>query len=309
MVSIPVRLHKAARRERIRFHHVYRPAELPEPEDEAIPEEPAPAPVPPPKGRIHEVPARGSEATGPAPEAVARVRNMQVAETSESPVAPPQILKGFEIEKDRYVTFEPREVAALRPRTSTELDITEFVRLQEIDPVFFETSYYAVPDRGGEKPYVLLFKALAESGYAALGSLAMHGREHAALIRPGRHGLILHTLFYENEVRTNEEYHSDTALVEAKEVELAKKFVSALAAPFEPGKLKDTFEERLQELIEARAGTAVEAYEKGEVTRRPPAIDIMEALRKSLEMVRKPPKRENASAPPRAPGSGKRRAR
>jgi DNA end-binding protein Ku len=120
------------------------------------------------------------------------------------------------------VTFQPSELAALRPQTSTELSIAEFVRLEEIDPIFFETSYYAAPDRGGEKPYALLFAALAETEYAAIGSLAMHGREHATVIRPGRRGLILHSLFYENEVRADEEYKTDSTMVSAKELELAK---------------------------------------------------------------------------------------
>jgi DNA end-binding protein Ku len=99
---------------------------------------------------------------------------LPVSGFEDAPVEKPRVLKGYEIEKDRYVTFEPHEVASLRPRTSTELEMGPFVRLEEIDPIFFETSYYAVPDRGGEKPYALLYCALAETGYAAIGSLAMH---------------------------------------------------------------------------------------------------------------------------------------
>ena len=91
-----------------------------------------------------------------------------------------------------------------------ELGITEFVRLAEIDPVFFDVSYYVEPEAGAEKPYALLFTALVDSGYAALGSLAMHGREHVAVIRPGRRGLILHTIFYAKEVRPEGEYAADS---------------------------------------------------------------------------------------------------
>jgi DNA end-binding protein Ku len=206
------------------------------------------------------------------------------------------VLKGFEVEKDLYVTFEPHEVAALRPKTSTELAIAEFVRLEEIDPIYFETSYYATPDRGGEKAYALLYRAMAETGYAAVGSLAMHGREHATVIRPGKHGLIVHTLFYEKEVRAGEEYLTDSAVAAPKELELAKTLVRALAVPFEPGKLKDTFEEKLRELIEARSAGATAAYAGKEEPNRAPAPDILEALRKSLEMARKPPAQEKAPA-------------
>jgi DNA end-binding protein Ku len=287
LVSIPVRLFKAARRERIRFHRVYRPADISIPEEppsEAIEEaEPAPAP----KHNVEPIP-RPPIPVPAEPEEVARVRNLPVAELTEKPVAPPQILKGYEIEKDQYVTFEPQEVAALRPQTSSELEIAEFVRIEEIDPIFFDTSYYVAPDREGEKPYALLFRALAETGYVALSSLAMHGREHATVIRPGRRGLILHTLFYAGEVRAAEEYGSDPNVVTTKELELAKLLVRALAAKFDPEKLKDTFEERLQELIRARSEQAFAAYEHGEVTTRAPVVDILEALRKSLEIARKP---------------------
>lgn len=237
----------------------------------------------------------------PASASVAQVKNIPASGITEQPIDKSELLKGYEIEKGRFVTFEPREIAAVRPRTSTEVSITEFVQLAEIDPIFFDASYYAAADTGGEKPYALLFRALAEAGYAALGSLAMHGREHVAVIRPGRHGLILHTLFYENEVRAAEEYRGDPALVNAKELDLAKQFVRALAAPFDPGKLKDKLEERLQELIRARADTAVASYEEGQVPRRAaPVVDIMEALKKSLQMTRKPPASERAPVQPQA---------
>jgi DNA end-binding protein Ku len=294
MVSIPVRLYKAARRERVRFHRVYRPAAPPPDEDtdESLPET---SPV-----------AAAAREAEPVAEPVARVRHLAVGEVTEEPVQQPEILKGYEIEKDRYVTFEPREVAALRPETSSELDIAEFVRLEEIDPIFFETSYYVAPDRGGEKAYALLFKVLAETDYAALGSLAMHGREHATAIRAGERGLILHTLFYANEVRAAEEYPSDASLVTAKELELAKVFVRALAGSFNPGKLKDAFEERLQDLIRARSQTAIAAYKHGDVAKPAPVVDIMEALRKSLMMARKPVKSEKSVA--RAPRTRARRS-
>jgi DNA end-binding protein Ku len=296
MVAIPVRLYKAARRERIRFHKVYRQTAMrPEPEP---PEEEDEVPEPPPPPRAGRAPVREFAAPMPlpAPEPVARVRHIDVGEVNEEKIEPPEILKGFEVEKDRYVTFEQQEVNALRPETSTELEIAEFVRLAEIDPTFFDTSYYVSPDKGGEKAYALLFRALTETGYAAIGSLAMHGREHATAIRPGTQGLILHTLYFAKEVRSAEEYRADPSLVVSKELEMAKLFVNALAAKFDPEKLKDTFEERLQQLIQERSQTALAAYKSGEVARRAPVVDIMEALRKSLEMVRKPVKSEKADA-------------
>ena len=293
MVSIPVRLYKAARRERVRFHHVYRTVET----EAAAPEPDAAAEPAPERPRMNPA-ASAAVAREPeeVEESVARVRNLPVAELTQAPVRPQQVLKGYEVEKDRYVTFEPHEIAALRPRTSTELTITEFVRLEEIDPIYFETSYYAVPDKGGEKPYALLYRALAETGYAAVGSLSMHGREHATVIRPGRNGLIVHTLFYQNEVRAEEEHRTDPAVVTSKELDLAKLFVNTLAAKFDPSKLKDTFEERLRGLIDEKAKSALTPSTLTEAAPRAPVMDILEALKKSLEMARKPAKRETESA-------------
>src|SRR5690349_1812821 len=187
MVSIPVRLFKAARRERIRFHHVYRPSVS---EQEAEPE-PEPEPPPPPvRGRVREIPSAPVRIEEPEPEPdpepVARVRQFAAGESRDERIQPAQILKGYEIEKDRYVVLDPQEVAALRPRTSTELGISEFVKLDEIDPIYFDVSYYVAPDRGGEKPYAILDQALRKTGYAAVGSLTMHGREHATVIRAGK---------------------------------------------------------------------------------------------------------------------------
>jgi len=297
MVSIPVRLYKAARRERIRFHHVYQPEPADEAEEvEAPPERPSrgngprlvapvdPTPVepdPPPVARVHTMPMSMPVEPDAAPE----------------PVRKQDILKAFEIEKDRYVTFQPREIAALRPKTSNELGITEFVRMAEIDPVFFDVSYYVEPDSGAEKPYALLFSALVDSGYAALGTLAMHGREHVAVIRPGRRGLILHTIFYAKEVRSEGEYAADASLVGAKEKELAGMLVKALAAPFEPEKLKDTHEERLRALIESRAATAAPVLGTDAPRKAASPTDIMEALRKSLAAARKPAASETRTPP------------
>jgi DNA end-binding protein Ku len=151
------------------------------------------------------------------------------------------------------------------------------VRLPEFDPIFFETSYYAAPDWGGESP-ALLFTALSQTDYAAVGSLAKHGREQC---RAGRRGLILHTLFYENEAPAGEEHQTDPTLVNAKELDLAKTLIHASAAPFDASKLNDTFEERLRGLINSRTEKAVPTHGHGEVLKRAPVTEILEALKES----------------------------
>jgi DNA end-binding protein Ku len=278
----------------VRFHNVYRPPQL-----DAAPEEDEQ----PRRGPrlVQDTPPPVEDEPGP----VARVRNLPAMAdaVSAAPAAPlpkEQILKAVELEKDRYVVFEPREIAAMRPRTSSELAIGEFVRLEEIDPVFFETSYYVEPDAGGEKPYALLFAAMSDSGYAALGSLAMHGREHAVVVRPGRRGLILHTLFYAKEVRAEGEFAVDLSTVSAKERRLAADLVEALAGPFDAARLTDAQEERMRALIESRAPAAVPAAGREPAPAAAPPADILEALKKSLAAARKPVVRETRE-PSRSP--------
>jgi DNA end-binding protein Ku len=284
MVAIPVRLYKAARRERIRFHHVYAPEPEPEYEPEPLSK----------KGRgiVHEFPAPARPS--PEYEQVSRVReSVGSGDGDARPVPRSEILKGFEASKDQYVVFKPSEIAALRPPTSSELEIVEFVKLAEIDPIFFDASYYVAPEKGGERPFALFVSALQRTGDVAVGTLAMHGREHAVVIRPGKQGLILHTLFYANEVRADEEWSGDAAPVNEKELELAMLLVQSMAEPFEPAKLKDTFEERLRELVEARAPTPARG---AAASAPPPAIDILEALKRSLA-ARKPIQPERRTRP------------
>ena len=277
MVSVPVRLYKAARRERIRFHHVYRPAAEPEPSDSADD-----------LSRFEvEPPDEPSDDLQP----VTRVRQAPLNDSLEAPILRESILKGFESEKDLYVVFEPREIAAIRPKTSSELQILEFIRLEEIDPIYFDASYYVAPDQGGEKPYALLFRAMQKAGFVAMGTMAMHGREHATVVRPGSRGLILHTLFYANEVRSAEEWQADTHVVAARELELAGLLVQAMEAKFEPEKLKDTFEERLRDLIDSRQAIGLNAG-LPHASSKAPVVDIMDALRRSLEAKRKPVAKE-----------------
>lgn len=292
LVSIPVRLVKAARRERTRFRRVQRVGAVESViEDEADLSE---TPVQPP--RVLEFPSVGKNLTAtsladpgdrpPVEETVVRVRNAPVSGLTEAPVRRTEVLKGYEVSKDEFVVLEPEEVAALRPRTSSELEITEFVRVEEIDPVYYETSYYVVPEPGGEKAYTLLFATLKETGHAGMGSLAMHGREHVVLIRAGHDALVLHSMFYANEVgRAAYRVQGDGA--NAKELGLAKMLVGALEAKFQPEKWTDRYEERLKTLIESRTPVAsAAAAERGPA--QAPVADIMEALRKSLEMARKP---------------------
>jgi DNA end-binding protein Ku len=300
MVTMPVRLYKGARRERTSFHQIFRLNDM---QSEGHPDACEPEASTLDQPNVLPFPASGAHpagSTNPELEPVMRVHNQPVSEEENAAIERSRILKGYELEKGRYVVVSPAELAQLRPQTSTELEITEFVRSGEIDPIYFDASYYVVPDTGGEKPYALLYTALKESRYVAIGKLAMHGREHFTAIRPGESGLILHTLYCTNEVRSGDEYPTDSQLVSAKELDLAKMLIDAKAAKFDPEKLKDTFEERLQALIHGRGASAVLVRSKQEQPKRAQVVDIAEALRQSLDAARKSAGRED-----RARGSGR----
>jgi len=119
-------------------------------------------------------------------------------------VSEKQVVKGYEYEKNRYVALDPEELKSLESKTATEMQIEEFVSLSEVDPVYFETSYYVAPEAAGEKAYALLFEALRTSNLVAVSQLSMHSREHVVIVRPGKHGLLAHTMFFSSEVRADE---------------------------------------------------------------------------------------------------------
>lgn len=290
LVSIPVRLFKAARPEKISFHQLRKsapPASAPLPEPPPPPSRPGPIAVP--RGAAPPQPPAPSAS---ASETYTRVRQQLVAptpeaEAPEAPVARQEIVKGFEYEKNRYVVIEEEELKKLAPKTGTEMQIMEFVRLPEIDPVFFETSYYMTPEQAGEKPYALLFASMHDTGYVALAEVTMHRREHIVAIRAGEHGLIAHTMFFADEIRGDQEYRTDTKLVNPREMELAKQLVTSLAAPFEPTKYKDKYREKLQAMIDARVAGR-EVAQTAAAPKAAPVADIMEALKNSLKMIKKP---------------------
>ncbi len=209
------------------------------------------------------------------------------------PITPPlpivprsELVKGYEYEKGRFVTISKEELEKITPETAREMQILEFVKLAEVDPIYFETSYYVTPEKAGERAYALLFEAMRKSGYVALAQFAMHNREHVVILRPGRTGIVLHTMFYETEIRRNDEYRADTANVAEKELSLALLLIENLAAPFEPAKYRDTYKDKLDAMIAAK----IEGEETvaSPTTKPKPATDILAALERSLAVMKKP---------------------
>ena len=215
-----------------------------------------------------------------------RIRQVTYCALEEKPIARTDTVKGYEYEKDHYVVVEDEEIKKVAPKTAKVMEILEFVKADQVDPIYLESSYYVAPEEGGEKAYALLFTALKESGYFALAKVAMHNREHIIIMRPGDKGIVSHTMYYQDEIRQVEEFRTDTNLVKDKELAMAKMLISSLEAEFEPQKYHDTYRDNLQKLIEAKIeGKKVVETPTEHVA---PVIDIMEALKKSLAEKRKP---------------------
>jgi DNA end-binding protein Ku len=214
----------------------------------------------------------------------------------EQPISRANVLRGYEVEPDQYVVFDRDELRGLQRRTSQNLEIVRSVRLSEIDPVFFETSYYVVPDRGGEKAYAILFEALREIQHVALARVGMYGREHVVIVRSGEHGILAHTIFYVDEIRFENEFRANVEGVGAKELELAKTFLEAIEAPFAPEEFKDVYREELQAMIAKKRSEAGAAPALQKAAATEPVVDILEALKKSIALARKPPTQETQPA-------------
>jgi len=225
-----------------------------------------------------------------------RIKQQLYCPHDERIVSRDEIVKGYEYEKGEYVVIEPADIKKIEPKTTKAMEILEFVKESQIDPVYFESSYYLVPEEAGERPYALLTRALEESEYVAIAKLSMHNREYTVFLRPMNNGLMLHTMYYENEVRQVEQFGKTTS-IELKEAELkvAHQLVEALADDFDPKKYHDTFEENVKKLIKARLeGKETPAAEKPR--KLAPVVDLMAALKESLAQVPKKPAQRAAEA-------------
>jgi DNA end-binding protein Ku len=223
-----------------------------------------------------------------------RIRQVIYCQAEDKPVPRSELVKGYEYEKDHYVEIDDEDIKKVAPKTARVMEILEFVKSDQVDPIYLESSYYVAPDEGGEKPYALLFQALKESGFYGVAKVAMHNREHIIVLRPGAKGILSHTMYYQDEIRQVDEFRTDTNLVKDKELAMAKMLISSLEADFEPQKYHDTYRDNLQKMIEAKIeGKKIVATPEAHVA---PVIDIMEALKKSLAEKRKPAQAATALA-------------
>ena len=247
-----------------------------------------------------------------------RLRQQYFCIKEEVPVAREDMVKGFEFAKDQYVIFSPEELKAMEEAGTHMAEITEFVPIDAIDPVYFDKAYYLAPDKGGAKPFALLTEALRESGRCALGRWAARGKQYIVMIRPVEDGLVMQQLLYAREVRSIKELEIPKTEVKAAELKLARQLIEQQASDaFDPDAYKDEVSERIEAAVQKKVeGQQITLAEE------PPAgaqvIDLMDALRASLEKRatapskareqatgRKPPKRAEPAAEPVVPAARK----
>jgi DNA end-binding protein Ku len=226
----------------------------------------------------------------------------------ERDVESDELVKGWEVTKGQFLMVEDADLEAIENRdTSRSIDIGRFVRLEEVDPIYFDRTYFLVP-AGAEaqrRPYVLLLEAMKEAQVAALGRFVLAGKEKLCLIRPMGEALALETLFVNEDVKDHAEIDEAVATseVRAPELDLAKQIIASLAAPFDASELRSEYRESLREMLEAKLdGHEIEAPAEAPPT---PVVDLMEALKASVAAAKKKP---DAAAAPKKKAAPRKRA-
>ncbi|MDQ5847728.1 MAG: Ku protein [Pseudomonadota bacterium] len=225
-----------------------------------------------------------------------RLKQQYVCQKDGEIVSRDQMVKGYEFAKDQYVMFTPEELKALEEAGTHSAEITEFVPIDSIDPVFFDKAYYLAPDKGGAKPYALLARALRESGRCALGRWAARGKQYIVMIRPVEDGLVMQQLLYAGEVRSIKDIEIPKTEVKDAELKLAQQLIEQQASDtFNPSAYTDEVRARIEAAVQKKVeGQEITMAE--EPAGGAQVIDLMEALRASLE--KKPAKRAQPGAQP-----------
>jgi DNA end-binding protein Ku len=248
-----------------------------------------------------------------------RVKQQYVAVNDGKPVERSEMTKGYEFAKDQYVMFSAEELKALEEETTHSIDITEFVPIESIDPLYFAGTYFLAPDKGGAKPYSLLATALADAKQCAVGRWTSRGKEHIVVVRPMDGGMAMHQLYFKAEIRTIKELGIELTPLAAPELKLANQLIDQLAAKsFDPNEFVDEHRARVEAAIQRKVqGKEVTmAAAPDSPGRAANVVDLMEALKASIasggsaerrakDKQRKPPKQ--ASVPGSAAKKSSRR--
>src|SRR4051812_2183565 len=219
-----------------------------------------------------------------------RIQQKRVDATTGEEVPYENLVKGYELTRDRYVIINPDELDALDPEKSRTIDIEDFVDLSEIDPVYYDHPYYLVPDKGAGKAYGLLLNAMQESGRVAIARVGLRSKEQLVAIRPaqGGSGLMMETMIFADEVVPKEDLdglpEAEELKVSDREIQMAQQLIESLVTDFEPGRYKDSYREKVLQLIEAKAEGA-EIVSQPEAPQPTAVPDLMAALEASLAAV------------------------
>ncbi|HEX5225773.1 MAG TPA: Ku protein [Solirubrobacteraceae bacterium] len=243
----------------------------------------------------------------------ARINQKRVDSQTGEEVPYEDIVKGYEIAKDRYVVVEPGELDALEPKKTKTIEIEDFVDLSQIDPVYYDHPYYLAPGAGGVKPYRLLLDAMRETGKVAVARVVIRSKEQLVALRPMGDALGMATMIFSDEVlspdRLDEVREASEIKTTKRELDMAKQLVGSLAGDFEPGKYRDTYRQEVLDLIERKAQGEEIVFQEPPEDEAEPAPDLMSALKASLEAVRSreddaepstPAKKRTAKAKPAA---------
>ena len=214
-----------------------------------------------------------------------RVKQQYVAVNDGAVVERSEMTKGYEFAKGQYVMFTPEELKALEDTTTHTIDITQFVPLESVDPVYFDGTYYLAPDKGGAKPYSLLATALKKAKQCAVGRWISRGKEHIVILRPMNDGLAMHQLHFKAEVRTIKELGVESAPVSDAELKLANQLIEQLAARrFDPNEYVDEHRGRVEAAIQRKVeGKEVSFAEAPAATGATNVVDLMSVLKASLD--------------------------
>jgi DNA end-binding protein Ku len=213
-----------------------------------------------------------------------RVKQQLYCPHCERVVERSELAKGYPIEGGGNVEVTNEELRSLEAESSETMEIVQFVKLDEVDPLYFQTSYFTVAETAGQRAYALIFQGMEHLRLGAIANITLHQREQIVMLRPYDKGIVLHTLYYPAEVREISEYGNQPQLnIQKAEVELAEQFMKQLTAEFDPSQFKDEYQSRVEALVERKAAGAEIEVEKPR--KKPPAkvVNLMDALKASMD--------------------------
>lgn len=210
-----------------------------------------------------------------------RIRSVKKCPSCDLELSMNDLVKGYEYEKDQYVVLSEEDLASLEKPLSRSIDILDFINLQEIDPIYYQKSYYLSPEETAQKAYRLLCQAMGESGKVALARVTLRSKQHLACLRVFEQGLVMETMYYPQEIRHLDAVWDRVTPTET-ELSMARQLIENLARPFEPEKYRDELHEQLASLIESKA--AGQTYQVEAPVKGRKVVDLMEALRASIAL-------------------------